>query len=53
MLRLVFNYFVILGPLGARSVPQVVAVVGQDAYINCPIYGYPVKKITWKLGNGV
>ncbi|GAB6020833.1 hypothetical protein CHUAL_003487 [Chamberlinius hualienensis] len=37
----------IYGKIGTRTVPTQIAVSGENAYLNCPIYGYPWERIMW------
>ena len=43
-------YFPISGPIRVRNVPPLIAVSGDNAVLNCPIYGYPWEAVQWEQG---
>ncbi|GAB6026403.1 Down syndrome cell adhesion molecule-like protein 1 [Chamberlinius hualienensis] len=35
------------GPLLAKPSVKVVAIAGKNAFLNCPVFGYPIEETTW------
>lgn len=41
----------IYGHPSVKSIGNISSLEGMDIRINCPFYGFPVQRITWKKGN--
>lgn len=40
----------VIGPPSVRKMANVTVVNGESLYLNCPVYGYPIREILWYKG---
>ena len=41
----------VIGPPSVRKMANVTVVNGETLYLNCPVYGYPIREILWYKSN--